>query len=264
MTKDPEIVGGEKSGKGSALDSTLINAKVEFTLSKEDLTDMVIDERQEALEDELKKTKTALKKRVAEVAEQHKKAKEQLMALAKKKLAKQVKSVEKLFGAEARFTAVGLGNSSYLILNEQLMIESERYVGTSGPTRRKKMENQKYIGPTTFPKNVQATVYVPKDNMFYVEDTGEATSYSGTWVADVRFAVDELLAIPAVAKLKDMDGERQQMEKKVILLEDEISNLDTLSKRARAKMVRSLLGASDQGKQILKLMPNMDQKLLSA
>ena len=102
-----------------------------------------------------------------------------------------------------------------------------------------------------------------------VDDYCQSKS-QGKLVKEARFEVRYVMPKKAFEKLKtykDMAKLNEKLYELTIALcniESELSNIETAGRRTKARMVRELLGKSDQGQKLLKMLPKIDSKLLNA
>lgn len=240
MTKDPEV-----------LDNTLINAKVEFSLTKDDLTDMVLDEREELLEnrlDTIKKTIGDVSKKLANLSEKQKDA---ILKFGKQKLTKKIKFAEKFTGVKAKYEITYFVNQ---FATETVEFKYDIFE-KNYKNRRRKTEKTEWIhGHRLYNK---MHVYCAILNK-------EPFNECSKWESSVEVSLKEVMAMPIIKEIIKADNEHKKLVKEYKLLEAELTNLDTAGKRARSKMVRALLNASEQGRQLLSKMPKINHNLLKA
>lgn len=246
--KEPEV-----------LDSTSINAKVDFSLTKDDLTEMVLEERFEALEDELDKTNKLREELVKRMDVIKKKHNERLMALVKKEFAKRIVAVKRFTGSEI---LCSIQNCRQYAVSSTDHFTFQNFERTYDSKRRRKIEKSARTDGWTVPKSVSLQA-ASKTKQKECEEA-KTSSENILWDLTRTFTDDEMVAMPLVQDLVALDSERKELSKQTVLLEAELSNLDTAGKRARAKMVKALLSASEQGRALLDKMPRMNPKLLTA
>jgi len=252
MTKEPEV-----------LDGTSISANVDFSLTKDDLTDMVLEDRFEVLEDQLNavnKQIDGIKTEMRELDCQHE---EHLKTLVKKAFDKRIKAAEKFFGQRATFE-VEPGPRFYISKPDHILyVEYEQRFNSK---RRSKVERHAQVDGW----HVKSAAFVRVESYTDIEKqklaqqkTQLETFESGSWGATKRFTDEQVAKMPAIKKLVVLDERRKALVGQSTVLKTELSNLETAGARARAKMVRALLGASEQGRQLLAKMPTMNQNLLT-
>ena len=244
------------------LDNTSINAKVDFSLSKDDLTDMVLEEKFEALEDQLEifqKQYDELNTQMGVLTNEYN---EQLLAKAKKGFDKKIKAAEKFFGKEA---VVELSSNRATKISKHRTLRYISFEKRHGSSRRRKVEQHEQIEGCKVNAAVKATILAGKDPDKYRSDADNLgpVSESGSWKISRRFSDEEVMKMPAIKKMLKLDEQRLNVKEQIILYKSELANLETSGKRARAKMVKALLGASEQGRALLGKMPRMNHNLLT-
>jgi predicted nucleic acid-binding Zn-ribbon protein len=249
MTTKPEI-----------LDSTSINAKVDFSLTKDDLTEMVLEERFEALEDMLNDTNKQLDKLREQMGELEVKHNEHIVAVAKKCFSSRIKSAEKFLGNKATHSTTNFGGRH--CVSSTVYFSYEEYELGFNSQRRRKVEKTESCYGWSVCKSV--TFYVSSNTKEVKQNKHHAKIEHGQWSATRTFTNEEMAKMPFVKKLVAIDDKRKELMKESTLLRTELSNLETSGKRARAKMVKALLSASTQGQQLLAKMPKMNHKLLTS
>jgi len=245
-----------KNKAPEVLDSTSINAKVDFSLTKDDLTEMVLEERYEFLEDEYNRVNKQLRVHEKEMKELTDKHNDYIQSVAKKACSKRIKAAEKFFDAVALSNING-GNH---IISPSTTCTYEIYEQDGyGSKRRRKVEKAERVNGWSVYNSVQFTVSSKKP-----KDDDTINLGGGQWSITKCFSDEEITEMPFVKKLIALDDARKKLQTQSTLLKVELANLETSGKRARAKMVKALLGASEQGRALLSKMPKMNNKLLTA
>lgn len=243
------------------LDSTSIKANVDFSLTKDDLTDMILEDRFEVLEDQLDAVCKRLLERNKEMAAIDEEHKELLISTATKALSKKIKAAEKFLGKAAE---AQVSTHNYFTVAKRRQVKYVTFEKNYNSSRRRKVEKWEELeGWRCFSQVDFGISFVEERD----KDKNRADGFEvakGSWGLTKAFSQAEIEATPTYQKLIALDEERVALIEQKILLQIELDNLETSGKRARAKMVKALLSASEQGRQLLSKMPTMNQNLLTA
>ena len=265
MTTEPEVVETSKT-TNKVLDSTAIEAKIEFALGKDDITDMLLEEHIEVLENQLKiadQEKEQCRLRFIDLEKEHD---EYLISLFKKEFAKEIKFAKKYMGE----IQAGVNTQNKFNLTPPKNVElisntTQDYNGVQRRTKRPHKVHQSFNGFAASRGVVAyAKVYKDPDNTLNrgTNRNDKYTCEHATWDLKRNYSDDELKEMPTIKKLIENNEAYQLAQEKAAVLENDMNNIETSTKRAKAKLVRSLLSASEQGRQLLEKMPRMGDKLL--
>ena len=263
MTTEPEVVDTPKKDN-KVLDSTAIAAKIEFALGKDDFTDMILEEHHEALETQLRTTEEELKALDKKMYELDQKHSAYLIGEFKKEFAKEIKSAKKYVGD----VKIEVDSTCHKVrLNDPKQFKLSSYTARDEYSHkpRRTVEHFKTVDGWCAYRGVYATVTTVKnpDNVTYgTQSNVKFTHEKSEWTLRRNYSDAEVLSMPLVKELAELDKTRQDIRIKAYQLENDMANLEVSGKRAKSKLVRSLLSASEQGRQLLEKMPKMGSRLL--
>ena len=248
----------KKMSKPEVLQSTSISTEVAFKLDKEDISDMVIEERCEILEEHL----SALQKQRKQVKKEHdallKKHDDALVKLVKKELASKVKVLEKFSKLTAEYETGGNIN-----IVDPEYVEQVKYVKNNGAGRRR-YEKSILLGELAGISNTVDVEIRPKnlDNRAYIYlSVAEINEELFLWKENRTFNKEELLGMKSVQDVIAVNKQLVELDRQILPIESELSNVETSSRRAKAKIVRQLLNNTDEGKRILGKVPTLNSTL---
>lgn len=262
MNTEGEVVGKDNK----VLDATAIAAKIEFALGKDDITDMLVEEHIESIVARIKEAEQEREKHRLEYVELEKDYNDYLISMFKREFAKEIRAAKKYVGDIQ--ISVNASSKTYLTHPKVFLLVSHATEDYNGVLRRSKRphEHSRSVDGLCVSRGVSAWAAKHVDpNDTASKGTNRNTSYMAehlSWRLDRNYSDDELNNVFIFKKLVKVSENWQSAQEKAAILDNELTNIETSTKRAKAKLVRSLLNASEQGRQLLAKMPNFGNKLL--
>lgn len=231
--------------KQSTVAEVLHQTNVDVKISKSDLVDMVVAEREAEIQeqvDSLRARSEELRVALTETDEAHKLA---VIKLFKKEHSKKVKAAEKFLGVEATYDVDRPYSGKEFLYPEQYQpynqYNNHPLIKFNAPFAavRPNHEYKRRVSKWSVWRSITCNV----------ETQGDAEA--GRWMFCYDVPDDQLEAMPTFKKLEKLANERNEVDQEYNTLQQEKNNLHNMGQRAKAKLVRSILESTEQGQRML-------------
>jgi hypothetical protein len=239
--------GTKMNKKPEVLENTTINSKIDLNLTKDDLIDMILEERIEPIEKELSDTRNKEAEYTEKVNKQIEKITSNMLDIFNKKYGKRIKQLKSITGNNVEY--------SYYRDGPNIIVDQERY-------KYETYDNGRHIRSKVVLTTYQTFQNCIKASIDFSSDINKGEG--GSWVAQLDIDRKDIEKTEDFKELVKLETKRQSYEKQGTILEGQLKILENMGKRARTKVVKSLLESSEQGRSLLKKLPKFNHKLLKA
>ena len=184
-----------KKNNVPVMERTDVDTEVKLSLTKDDLTNMIIEDQQELLENRFDEVQRRYKNLQDQLEELHGKYRDNLLKLGKKRLSKYTKAFEKISGAEVDCSIYDYANENIL---KDLEFKYTLFVRKVSGCREKKEKSDVASGECV-PFMVSVEVGLDPNNPI-----------SGSLNLRTSYSLAEIHSIPVVYEIVETAKERQK------------------------------------------------------